>query len=219
MTKMMLAAAMLLVGFVAGAQAQMQHDPLNSHEVDEMRKSAQNPKQRIDYLIEFARVRVLAIERLRTAAQPSLGDDDKVAQLLSDLADVIDELDDNLDMYNSHSEDLRHPLRQVLKAESEFQQKLKTLGDTATPELKRSIDVALEDASDSLESSTESARAMLTDQLDKKGSDQLGKKGAEGTDGMLDRQPSQPKPMPDAGDQLPPGQPGMGGSRGLPVER
>jgi len=208
-TKMMLA-AILLVGLSPVAQAQIHHDPLTAREVDEMRDSAQDPKKRVEYLIDFARERVLAIDRLRTTTRPGLDDAGKMEQLLTDLAELIDELDDNLDMYNRHSEDLRRPLRQVIGAEAEFQQKLKALDDTATPLQKRRFAAALEDASDSLESSTDSARAMLADQI--------AKKGEEKKNDKADRQEVQAwqrKHAPDAGDKQPPGDTGMGGT-GVP---
>jgi hypothetical protein len=202
--KMMLV-AILLVAFSASAQTH--RDPLIDREVDEMRESAQNPKQRIDYLIGFARERVLAIERLRTPTQPGLNDDGKMAELLGDLAALIDELDDNLEMYNSHSEDLRHPLRHVIDAESEFQQKLKALSDNATPLRKHRIAVALEDASDSLHDSTESARAMLADQLEKKGAEKN------------DEKVSHRRHASDAEDPPPDDEAGMGGVRTSPSQR
>lgn len=161
--------AILLVGICVCAEAQRRHDPLSDREVAKMRESAQEPKKRIDLLVGFARERVLAIDRLRTATKPSPDDASSVADLLGDLAAMIDELDDNLAMYGGHSEDLRRPLRHVLEAEAEFQQKLKLLNDNATPLQKRRFAAALEDASESLKSSTESARAMLNDQLEKKG--------------------------------------------------
>jgi hypothetical protein len=162
-------AAILLVALCAGAQAQAHHDPLNEREIDQLRETAQDPKKRIDLLIAYTRERVLAVERLRGTTKPGLEDSGKVADLLSDLAVLIDELDDNLAMYDSHSEDLRRPLRHVLDAEADFQQKLNALNDTATPLQKRRFLAALEDASDSLQSSTESARTMLADQIEKKG--------------------------------------------------
>lgn len=161
--------AILMAGLCAGAQAQMHHDPLNDREVDQMRDSAQDPKKRIDLLIGFSRDRVLTIERLRTSNKAGLADAGKVADLLTDLAALIDEMDDNLVMYNGHSEDLRRPLRHVLDAEAEFQKKLATLNDNATPLQKHRFAAALEDASESIKSSTESARAMLADQVEKKG--------------------------------------------------
>jgi hypothetical protein len=147
----------------------MHHDPLNDREVDLLRESAQEPKKRVDLFISFSRDRMLAIERLRSATNPGTNDADKVSDLLADLAALVDELDDNLVMYNSHSEDLRRPLRHVLDAEAEFLNKLEALSNNATPLQKRRFAAALEDASDSIKSSTESARAMLADQIEKKG--------------------------------------------------
>jgi hypothetical protein len=163
-----------VIGLWTGAQAQKHHDPLTSREVDQMRDSAQEPNRRIDLLIGFARERVMAIDRLSSATntgttKDGLDDAAKLTELLGDLADLIDELDDNLAMYSEHSEDLRRPLRHVLQAEAGFQRKLKTLGDNATPPQKRRIAAALEDAFDSLQSSMEGANAMLASQIAKRG--------------------------------------------------
>lgn len=166
-------AAGLLAGFVAGpcacAQAQTRQDPLNSREVELMRDSAQEPGRRIDLLIGFTRERVMAIEQLHSTAKEGHDNSSKLAGLLDELADLIDELDDNLAMYSKRGEDLRRPLRHVLEAEAEFQQKLKPLEDDATPPEKRRIAISLEDASDSLQSSLESAKTMLAGQIEKRG--------------------------------------------------
>jgi hypothetical protein len=134
-----------------------------------MRDSAQDPKKRIELLLSFTRERVLAVDRLRSATKPGMNDPIAIAVLLGDVAALIDELDDNLAMYNGHSEDLRRPLRHVLDAEAEFQQKLAALNESATPMQKRHFSAALEDATESLKTSTESANAMLADQIAKKG--------------------------------------------------
>lgn len=165
--------SLVLLGFLvvlcADAAAQMHHDPLNPHEVDQLRETAQLPKKRIDLLVSFARERMLAIDRLHSA--PSNGQDDsgKIADLLADLAAVINEMDDNLSMYNRHSEDLRRPLRHVLDAEAEFLPKLEALDAAATPLQKRRLSAALEDALDSVKTSRENASAMLAGQIEKKG--------------------------------------------------
>lgn len=178
----------LLIGLCAGAGAQTRHDPLNPREADELRESTPEPKKRIDLLVSFARERMLAIERLRDAAQPanqpapqsSLDDSGRIANFLTDLAAIIDELDDNLEMYNGHNEDLRRPLRHVLDAEAEFLQKLDALSESATSLQKRRFGAALADASDSVKSSSEGASAML--------SAQIAKRGEEKNKGKLDRQ-------------------------------
>jgi len=162
-------AAVLLIMLSVAAQAQSKHDPLNAREIDQMREVAQDPKKRVDLLLSFSRERMLAIERLHAAAKPGPNDSDTIAGLLADLAGLIDELDDNLSMYNGHSEDLRRPLHHVLDTEAEFQKKLAELGESATPVQKRRFAIALADATDSIKSSSESARAMLADQLTKKG--------------------------------------------------
>jgi hypothetical protein len=196
----------LLLGLCGCAQAQAHHDPLNAREVDQMRESAQDPQKRIDLLIAFSRERVLAIDRLRSATSPgSIDDPGKVADLLTDLAALIDELDDNLAMYSGHSEDLRRPLRHLLDAEAEFQQRLKVLNDNTTPLQKRRFAAALEDASESLKSSTESARTLLADQIEKKGEEKNKEK--------LDRQEAKQTPGTHASDtehSEPPDDAGMG---------
>lgn len=164
---MRLLAVVLFVALAAGAQTK--HDPLTAREVDQMRDSAQDPKKRVDLLLSFARERVMAIERLRMAAKPGPNDPSTIAELLTDLAGLIDELDDNLSMYNGHSEDLRHPLHHVLDAEADFQKKLAELDESATSAQRRRFATALADASDSLKTSSDSARAMMADQINKKG--------------------------------------------------
>jgi hypothetical protein len=158
-----------LLALTPAAVAQSRHDPLTEREIETLRDSAQDPKKRIDFLLGFVRERVLAVDRMRTFSKSGLENGGKLSQLLGDVASLVDELDDNLDMYNKHSEDLRRPLRHVLESEDDFLQKLKALSDAATPLQKRAFAAALEDASDSITSSAQSARAMLADQVAKKG--------------------------------------------------
>ena len=176
--------ALLLAVFCTGAQAQMRHDPLTSREADQLRDSAKEPKRRIDLLIGFAAERVMAMERLRAPSsdisrdttKDGLDDSGKLAEMLGELGDLIDELDDNLEMYGKHGEDLRLPLRHVLEAEGEFLQKLKALEDHATPSEKRGMAAALEDASESLQDSMEGAKALLAGQIEKRGEEKDKKK-------------------------------------------
>jgi hypothetical protein len=164
----------LMVTLCMGVAAQSRHDPLNPHEIEQMRASAQEPARRIELLVAFARDRALAVERLRAMSAPN---GVKIGDLLTEFAAIIDELDDNLDMYNSHSEDLRRPLKRVLQAEEEFQQKLKAF-DSTTPLQKREFAAALDDATDSLDSSSNAARRMLADQIAKKGEEKVAEKEA-----------------------------------------
>ncbi len=175
---MRILAALMVAGLCVLAQAQARRDPLTAREVNQMRENAQDPTKRIDLLLGFARERLLAIEGLHGKPKPSSADAGKIADLLADLAALIDELDDNLDMYNGHSEDLRHSLRRVLEVEAEFQQKLQALNNHADPLEKRRFAESLEDATDALQGSTEGARAMLAGQLEKKGEEKNKQKRA-----------------------------------------
>jgi len=207
---------LLLAGLGVSGQAQAHRDPLTDREVELLRDSAQVPKQRIEYLVGFARERMLAVDRLRGAGTPGPHEAAKMGELLSDLALLIDELDDNLEMYNKHSEDLRRPLRRVLDAEGEIQQKLKGLRDAATPGQKRQFAVELEDASDAVESSSVAARAMLADQLTKKGEEKKEKGGQTVQPAPTLQAP--PMQVPGAGNPRSSGRPEMGGDPSAPLE-
>jgi hypothetical protein len=178
----MRSALLLLLALACTAQAQRRNDPLNDREIDAMREHAQDPPRRIELMVGFARQRVAAIERERGAAHPDAG---HIGALLTELAALVDELDDNLEMYNNHSEDLRHPLRVVLEAEGDFLRKLDELALQATPLQKREFGAALEDARESIRVSRESAQAMRNDQVAKKGEEKEKKKekGAARDDG------------------------------------
>ena len=169
----------LLVLLCAGASAQLHHDPLTSIEVEQMRDSAAEPGRRIDLMLGFARVRLLGAEKLRITANSGQQEVAKAEELLGDFALLIDELDDNLEMYNQRGEDLRTPLHRVLDAEAGFQRELKGLADQVAQEQTKGpiavgLTAALEDAADSLQSSSESAGAMLAAAERKRGEKKSG---------------------------------------------
>ena len=169
----------LLCMLYGGALAQTRRDPLTSLEVDQMRDSAPDSKRRIGLLLGFAGARLLAVERLLGAVHPDPRDVAKAEELLGDFALLIDELDDNLAMYSKHGEDLRPQLRRVLDAEAGFQPRLKAIADHAAEPQTTGVEThstdphgmaaALEEASDSLQSSSESANAMLAAENLKRG--------------------------------------------------
>ena len=159
-------AGLFLLLLCAGAAAQPRHDPLSSIEVDQMRDTAQDPRKRIDLLLGFARVRLLGVEKLRVDAKSGRNEIAKAAELLGDFALLIDELDDNLDMYNKRGEDLLTALRHVLDAEAGFQGELKALTERIAQAQTQGpatvgLAAALDDAAESLQTSSESAGAML----------------------------------------------------------
>lgn len=161
------------------AWAQRRHDPLNDKEVDQLRETAQEPDQRMKLYVGFAKARMEMIEHMRIDPKLMGENYSEMRGLLEDLATLVDETDDNLDQYNSRSDDLRKPLKLIVQMDSDFQVKLEELKRTSTPEQLRAYGFALESAMDSVNESADSARAMLQDQLEKRGKPKEGKEDKE----------------------------------------
>jgi septal ring factor EnvC (AmiA/AmiB activator) len=158
-----------LLFLLGSGWAQRHHDPLNDSEVDQLRETAQEPAKRMKLYVGFAKARMEMIHHLRTDPALMGKDDEEMRSRLEDLASLVDEIDDNLDEYNGKSQDLRKPLKQVVEMDSDFQVKLTELKRTSTEAQLRNYGFALEDAMDSVNESADSARAMLQDQVSKRG--------------------------------------------------
>lgn len=159
-------AVLVLLATASLAHAQRQRDPLTEEEADQLRELRQEPLKRLRLIVKYARARMEAVERLR--ADPRIaGSGDQIRTMLEDFTNIIDEMDDNLDSYKT--DDLRKPLKQIIEADTEFQLKLRTLKE-GTPEAQRvAYSFALDTAIDSVNASADTARAMLDDQLAKRG--------------------------------------------------
>ena len=156
--------------------AQRRHDPLNNKEIDELREASQDPPQRIKLLLKFARARMAVIEQMNANPKLAEADRDKLAQAVDDFTDLVDELDDNLSNYDKLSKDLRKPLQEVIAADTEFQMKLKAMKDSLGNQAKTEYGLALEAAIDSVNSSADSSRTLLADQIAKKGEEKAAEK-------------------------------------------
>lgn len=160
------AAALLLFLVVIPALSQRSRDPLTESEADQLRELRQEPMKRLRLMVKFARARLETAEQLRT--NPNLPDAPKqIRTALEDFTNIVDEMDDNIDMFKS--DDIRKPLKEIVEADTDFQLKLRTLKE-ATPEKQRvEYSFALDTAIDSVNASADTARAMLEDQLAKRG--------------------------------------------------
>jgi hypothetical protein len=161
-----IAAIVLLFLFALPALAQRSRDPLTEVEADQLREMRQEPMKRLRLMVKFARARLTTAEQLR--ANPTLPDANKqIRTALEDFTNIVDEMDSNVDAFKS--DDIRKPLKEIVEADTDFQLKLRTLKE-GTPEKQR-IDYtfALDSAIDSVNASADTARAMLEDQLAKRG--------------------------------------------------
>lgn len=155
----------LLISIPLWSQAR-EHDPLNEKEVDQLREAAMEPEKRMKLMVDFTRARMTSLEQLRT--DPKAGKDrgQRMHDLLEDIADLVDEIDDNVEDYNERNADLRKPLKEIIEMESDFQTKLRSLTTAAQDPKNDASDYtfALQDATDSVNKSAETSRKLLDEQ-------------------------------------------------------
>ncbi|MGB8768719.1 MAG: hypothetical protein WCC92_03830 [Candidatus Korobacteraceae bacterium] len=139
-------------------------DPLNEKEIDEMREAAEYPDKRLELMIGFARARIAAIDQLQANAKSAKDRPMQIHDLLEDFSSLLDEIDDNVDMYSSHKTDMRKGLRLLIEAESEWALRLRSLKEKSPPEELEQYSFVLANASDAVGDSTAGAREELQQQ-------------------------------------------------------
>jgi hypothetical protein len=155
---------LFLVCMALPARAQgKQRDPLTDAEVDQMREAADYPDKRLDLLVKFVRERVFQIESLRSDT-PSEANDKQIHDLLQDFIAILDEIDDNIDMYAKHSTDMRKGLKLVIEADSEWQLKLRQLKEKSPAADLERYTFVLTNAIDTVADSAKNARETLQEQ-------------------------------------------------------
>lgn len=161
-----LAGLIFLLCFVAQcAVAQTRdRDPLNEKEIDQMRESADFPDKRLELMINFARARIASVDQLRANAKDAKDRPMQIHDLLQDFASLLDEIDDNVDMYSSHKTDMRKGLRLLIEADSEWALKLRSLKEQSPPEELEQYSFVLANAREALNDSADGARKELQEQ-------------------------------------------------------
>ena len=153
----------LLFAIPQHATAQ-RRDPLNEKEIDEMRESAEWPDKRLELMVKFIRARVTAIEELQANGKAAKDRPMQIHDLLQDFTLLLDEIQDNVDMYASHKADMRKGLTLLLEADGEWQLKLRRLKQQSPPEELEQYSFALANANDAANDTAEDARQELQEQ-------------------------------------------------------
>lgn len=156
--------AVLCAGIWSAGQVH-KRDPLTEKEIDEMRDTADYPDKRLELMIKFARARVAAIDQLRTG-KGAKDRPQQIHDLLQDFSELVDEIDDNIDMYESHKTDMRRGLKLLLEADSEWQLSLKRLKEQSPPEELERYEFVLANTLDTVRDSSEAARSTLQEQTE-----------------------------------------------------
>jgi hypothetical protein len=111
----LLAACLVLGSLAPPSTAQRRdRDPLTDAEVDQMREAADYPSKRLELLVKFNRERMFNIE---SAAAEGPSKTKEVHDILQDFIAIMDEIDDNIEMYGSHAADMRKGLKLVIEAD------------------------------------------------------------------------------------------------------
>ena len=155
--------AALLSTCVVKAAAQ-RRDPLNEKEVDEMRETADYPDKRLETLVKFTRVRIASIEQLQANGKDAKDRPMQIHDLLEDFTALLDEIEDNIDMYGSHKADMRRGLTLLVEADSEWQLKLRRLKEQSPPEELDQYSFALTNATEAASDMANDARQELQEQ-------------------------------------------------------
>jgi hypothetical protein len=162
-------AVCVCAGSFLAATAQ-EREPLNNNEIGELREAAQEPLKRLRLYVSFSGSRLLDIDNLQGKNNvPDRGQ--QIHDLLQDFSTLIDEMDDNIDEYAKRGQDMRKALPEVIKAETDYQTRLRTLQQTVMNDPKaaqeyRAYNFALEDAMESVRGSLEDAQKTLVDQTE-----------------------------------------------------
>lgn len=143
-----------------------ERDPLNDKEIDEMRDTADFPDKRIELMIKFARDRMAAIEQVRSGANTAKDRPRQIHDLLQDFTTLVDEIDDNIDMYASHKTDMRKGLKLLIEADSEWLLKLRALKEQSPPEELEQYSFVLANTVDAVNDSAKGARETLQEQVE-----------------------------------------------------
>ncbi len=165
MLKRVLVSGVILVNLTSLGAAQVKNrDPLTEQEVDQMRETADFPNKRLELMIGFARGRMKSIEDLRAATKIPPDRPAKIHDLLQDFLSLLDEMDDNIDMYGAHKTDMRKGLKLLIEADSEWQLQLRQLREQSPPEELQQYSFVLTNAKDAVNDSAQSTRETLEEQ-------------------------------------------------------
>lgn len=133
---------------------QKSKDPLTDAETEEIREVADRPPERVKLYLRFIEQRTTVISQI--AKNPSRAE--KLHLLFDEFTTLVDELQDNLDVYSTNHADIRKALQDVLDAGSKWPAILNA------PPADHAYDFTRKTALDSAASATEQAKTILAEQ-------------------------------------------------------
>jgi len=137
--------------------AQSQKDPLTDAESEEIREYADRPPDRIKLYLKHIEQRTTTIHQIGHDAKAA-GQDDRVRTLIEEFTRLVDELQDNLDVYAKTHADIRKVLKEVIETSAKWP------GVLQEPPADKVYDFPHKTALDAAESMNDEAKNMLAEQ-------------------------------------------------------
>lgn len=154
---LLLIALLLLAGFVPRLRAQDDNDPLSPDEVQQIRDSNIHPDARIKLFLKFVEDRIDTLKQL-TADPDAAHRMSQISDKLQEFTSLCDEMQDNMDNYDSEHADIRKSLKAVAEASAKWPEVLHALPQGANQ------DYAVDNAVDSAQSANQEAKQLATEQ-------------------------------------------------------
>src|SRR5664279_5686598 len=137
--------------------AQTQKDPRTEAESEDLREYADQPPVRVKLYLKYIDQRTTEIHQLGHDAKTS-GQDDRVRTLIEEFTRLVDELQDNLDVYSTTHSDVRKILKEVIENSGKWTTILQE------PPADKVYDFPRKTALDASQSVNEEAKKMLAEQ-------------------------------------------------------
>jgi hypothetical protein len=160
-------AVLLLILLALPLAAQRRRDPLTDPETDQLREVADQPEARVKLWVKFIRARMAALDQIRSDPKFAAERGKRTHDLLEDVANMMDELDDNIDNYSKQHQDVRKGLKDVVELESELQLKLRGIQEATDPASQKELPdykFVLQNAVESVTQSAANTRDTLQEQ-------------------------------------------------------
>jgi hypothetical protein len=149
---------------LAAIPAWGRRDPLSNAEVEQLRDVAQQPEKRLPLYVQFVQSRMDTVGQLRDDPRFTADRTARIHDLLEDVDTLVQELDDNIDVYVQQNMDIRKPLRTVIDMNSALEQRLRAIKRNSKPEELTNFGFALDNAIASVVAIQEDARQVEQEQ-------------------------------------------------------
>lgn len=174
-----LAVIFLLLSTVAFAR---KRDPLTEAETDQLRQTRLEPAKRMKLFGKFAEARLDNIDQMLNDPKQEKERPAMIHDLLEDFSSIVDEINDNLDMFQTDETKLidqeeakqyRKGLKELISQEGRLRARLRTLQHDieSNPKLKTEAQAylfSLQDADSALKLSLDTARQYLAEKEEEK---------------------------------------------------